>query len=273
MSKTDLDDILDEIADAGLRMSQIDAAEGAAGNISVFHASELGIDTRFRRQSSWDLPIEAPALADGWIVITGAGRRLRDVARRPERTVCLLRIDADGRSADLYGDGSIRPTSEFNTHLAVHNYHVGRRELEDHAVVHAQPLHLSYLSHLAQYQDTDFLNRRLLRWQPEMIVEFPEGFALLPWEVPGSSEQMGVTTDALANYRAIVWARHGIVTRADKGVGKAADLIEYAETAARYEYMNLALGEPGQGLCDDELRLICERLGFQPPTFLTQTSG
>jgi rhamnulose-1-phosphate aldolase len=155
----------------------------------------------------------------------------------------------------------------------VHNDHVGRRELEHHAIVHAQPIHLTYLSHLAQYQDTERLNRRLLRGQPETIVEFTEGFALLPWEVPGSPEQMGVTTAALASYRAIVWARHGIVTRADKGAGKAADLVEYAEAAARYEYMNLAAGEPGQGLSHDELRLICERLSLPQPEFLATTAG
>jgi len=102
-----------------------------------------------------------------------------------------------------------------------------------------------------------------LRWQPETIVEFPEGIGLLPFQVPGSAAQMEVSTEALATYRGVVWGRHGIVTRSDKGVRKASDLVEYAEAAAHYEYLNLAAGEPSAGLSDEELRQICANLGIQ----------
>ena len=37
----------------------------------------------------------------------------------------------------------------------------------------------------------------------------------------------------------------------------AADRVEYAETAAKYEYLDLAAGGHGQGLTRDEMLAVC----------------
>lgn len=266
MTERTLDVLVAEMGDVGVRMSQIDAAEGAAGNISVFqrHIEPTGT---FEPQGSIPLPVDVPHLSGGWIVVTAAGRRLRDIGSAPERTVCLLHIASGGQHADLYTAHGTRPTSELNTHLAVHNDHVGRRDVTYHAVVHAQPIHLAYLSHIERYQDNLHFNRCILRWQPETIVEFPEGIGMLPFQVPGSLDQTEVSMPALAHYRGIVWASHGIVTRADAGVWKAGDLVEYAEAAARYEYLNLAAGEPTGGIPEEVMRGMCERLGIKQDYF------
>ena len=261
MTLRTLDTIVAEMGDTGLRMSQIDAAEGAAGNISIFQR-EIEPSPIFEARGSILLPVAVPHLAGGWIVVTAAGRRLRDIGSAPQQTLCLLHVANDGQHADLYTGPGTRPTSELNTHLAVHNDHVGRRTLAYHAVVHAQPIHLTFLSHIERYQEPRFFNRRMLRWQPETIVEFPEGIGMLPFEVPGTLDQTGVTMPALARYRGVVWASHGIVTRADVGVGKAGDLVEYAEAAARYEYLNLAAGEPSSGIGDAAMHQICHQLGI-----------
>lgn len=257
--------IIEELGEAGLRMAQLGATEGTAGNLSVFVREAINLPN-FTSRGTVDLPVAAPALVDGWVIVTGSGRRLRDIARRPQTTLCVFQIHPDGQHATFYAADTIRPTSEFNTHLAVHNDHVARHGHATHAVLHAQSIHLSYLSHIARYADTRAFNRALLRWQPESIIEFPEGIGTLPFQAPGSDEQMRVTTDGLRTYRAVLWQRHGIVTRATD-IGKAADLIEYAETAAHYEYLNLVAGEPSAGMSDHEIRLICERLGIVQPFF------
>jgi rhamnulose-1-phosphate aldolase len=267
MSGTLLEGVLREMGDVGLRMSQIDAAEGAAGNISVFVRDAIEPGAGFSPQGQVDLPVVVPHLHGGWVMVSGAGRRLRDISTDAPGNVCLLRINEGGASAMLYAAPGRRPTSEFNTHLAVHDDHVGRRGISWHAVVHAQPIHLTYLSHDHRYHDPLAFNRRILRWQPETIVEFPEGIGMLPFQVPGSPEQQVVTTAALGRYRGVVWAHHGIVTRADNSVGKAGDLVEYAEAAARYEYLNLAAHEPSSGLSPAEMRQICERLGIEQTYF------
>jgi rhamnulose-1-phosphate aldolase len=47
------------------------------------------------------------------------------------------------------------------------------------------------------------------------------------------------------------------MARSELSVKRAADRIEYAETGARYEYMNLTNHEMGEGLSAEEIRAIC----------------
>lgn len=255
------------MGEVGQRVAEIGASEGGAGNISVFTRALSGIDGRFVPQGVIDLPVPAPPLADGWVIVTGAGKRLRDIRRHPERTIGVVRVHRGGQQGTLYAVEAMRPTSEFNSHLAVHEDHVRRRGVEQHALVHAQPVRLTYLSHLPAYSDTLSLTRRLLRWQPETLVVFPEGIGLLPFQPPGSPEQEAVTVRGMAEYRAIVWQRHGILTRSDVSVEHACDLVEYAETAAHYEVINLALSQPTEGLSEADLRLVSERLGLAQAIF------
>ena len=262
-----LKDILWEIGDVGRRMAQINAAEGAAGNISVFLRELPDMDSRFRARGSIFLPLPVPALTDGWLLVSGAGRRLRDIARNPDTMLCLLHIQGGGEQAEIYATADLKPTSEFNSHLAIHDDQVLKRSLTQHTIVHAQPIYLTYLSHLERYGDTHALNHRLLRWQPETILEFPEGIGVVPFKIPGSAEQAEKTVEACQTYRAVVWRKHGIVTRADASVRKAGDLVEYAETAAHYEYLNLQAGEPTGGMSDEELQQICTHFGIEQPFF------
>lgn len=265
MTNATLDTLLAAMGAAGTRMVQLGAAEGAAGNISVF-VRQLTPDARFTPQETLALPVAVPALADGWVVVTGRGQRLGDIAAMPEHVLCLLQIQPGGTHALLYTGATRGPTTELNSHLAIHDDQVGRHGYATHAVVHAQPLRLTYLSHIARYRDSDTWSRHLLRWQPETIIEFPEGIGLLPFEVPSSAQQMRITTTALRTYRAAVWQKHGLIARAES-VAKAADLVEYAEAAAQYEYLNLIAGEPTTGLSDDELRRLCQELGVAQSLF------
>ena len=42
---------------------------------------------------------------------------------------------------------------------------------------------------------------------------------------------------------------------------RAVDRIEYAETGARYEYMDLVAGGPAEGLTDEETKSIVDAFG------------
>ena len=127
-----------------------------------------------------------------------------------------------------------------------------------HAVIHAQPVYLTYLSHVPRYQDEIYLNQHLLRWQPETIVNLPEGIGFIPFRIPGSPELMTGNVECLRTHRIVIWAKHGVMARSDISVKRAADLVEYAETAAKYEYLNLRVNEVGVGLSAEDIRAICE---------------
>ncbi len=267
MPPSDFAKIVEGMGEAGQRMAEMGASEAAAGNISVYVRDLDGLLPAYVSQGIVDLPVAVPNLAQGWLLVTATHRRLRDITRYPEQTIGALRVCDGGFQAELYAAQAMRPTSELNSHLGVHDDQVGRRGLAHHAVLHAQPLRLTYLTHIDAYGTTEALCRRLFRWQPEMIVEFPEGIGVLPFEMPGSDEQMRLTVAGMAEHRAVLWRRHGIVTRNDESIGQAADLVDYAETAARYEVINLMLGEPTEGLSDAEMQGIIARMGIVQTLF------
>ena len=72
---------------------------------------------------------------------------------------------------------------------------------------------------------------------------------------------------ALRTHRIVVWAKHGVMARSDTSVKHAADLVEYAETAAKYEFLNLSIGEIGEGLSAAEVRAICQTFRIQQSIF------
>jgi rhamnulose-1-phosphate aldolase len=76
--------------------------------------------------------------------------------------------------------------------------------------------------------------------------------------LPGSRELMEANVESLQRHRIVLWSKHGVMSRSDVSVTRAVDRIEYAETAARYEYMDLVNGERAEGLTIDEMRAVVE---------------
>jgi rhamnulose-1-phosphate aldolase len=266
----EFEELMTAIGEAGFRLSEIEASEGAAGNISVCIGWPVDPRRRFPLVEQIDLPVSVPALAGKLFLVTGSGRRLREIISDPAANLGCLVVDPSGLTGNLYTSPRrlfTNLTSEFNTHLAVHNDQVVRTGTNFHVVVHAQPPYLTYLSHIAKYQDTGYLNRHLLRWQPELIVQLPEGIGSIPFYIPGSAELMDHTVQGLQMHRVVVWGKHGVMARSDLSVKRAADRIEYAEAGARYEYMNLTNHEMGEGLSAEQIREICRAFNIHQTIF------
>jgi rhamnulose-1-phosphate aldolase len=265
----ELDEFLSAIGAAGQRVSELAASEGAAGNISICIGWPIEVRRRFPLAEPFELPLPAPALSGMHVIVSGSGRRLRDIHLDPAANLGVVSIDAGGQSGRLYTSPRrlfARVTSEFNSHLAVHNDQVERTGSNFHALIHAQPPHLTYLSHIPAYRDQSYINRRLLRWEPETIVNLPEGIGVLPYRLPGSPAMMEANLQGLREYRIVLWSKHGVMARSELSVTKAADRIEYAETAALYEYMDLVNGSQAEGLTIEELREVVR--AFDVPTTL-----
>lgn len=260
-----LEELIDELGEVGAHLAAMGAAEGAAGNLSLYLGWPVDPRPLFPDEELIELPQPVPELAGAAFLVTGSGRRLRDLRRAPLRNLGCLVVEPGGALGRLFtapGRQFRRLTSEFNTHLAVHYDHATRTGASFLALVHAQPLHLTYLSHVPAYQDSDYLTRQLLRWQPEAIMQFPEGVGVAPFQVPGSAELMAAATAELRRCRLVVWAKHGVMARSDDSLSHACDYVDYLEAAARYELLNLAHGEPAPGLSDDELRAIARACGI-----------
>jgi rhamnulose-1-phosphate aldolase len=72
---------------------------------------------------------------------------------------------------------------------------------------------------------------------------------------------MEANVKSLRAHRIVVWAKHGVMARSDISVKRAVDRIEYAETAANYEYMDMLLGGRAEGLTLDEIRAVVAAFG------------
>ena len=266
----ELDDLLEMMGEAGRRLSEIEATEGAAGNLSVCLHWPIELRSRFPLIHEIELPQPVPELAGATFLVSGSGRRLREIIDEPVASIGCILVNEDGQTGKLYTSYQRRferVTSEFNSHLAVHYDQIIKSHTNFHAAIHAQPPHVTYLSHIPRYQDEDYLNTHLLRWQPETIINLPEGIGFVPFRIPSSPELMEGTLEALRHHRIVIWAKHGVMARSDVSVKRAADRIEYAETAAKSEYLNLCAGEIGEGLSSDEIRAICKTFNVQQTIF------
>lgn len=264
----ELEELLTTVGEAGRRVSDIDASEGAAGNISLCIGWPLEVRRRFPVVEEIMLPQTVPSLAGRLLIVSGSGRRLRDIRTDPAANLGAIAIDDDGHKGQLHtGPRRLfeRVTSEFNSHLAVHNDQVAQTGTNFHALIHAQPPHLTYLSHIPAYREGAFMNQRLMRWEPETIVNLPEGVGVLPFMLPGSPMLMEATVAGLREHRVVLWSKHGVMARSDVSVTRAADRIEYVETAAMYEYMDLLNGNRAEGLTREQLRTVVDAFNVKTP--------
>jgi rhamnulose-1-phosphate aldolase len=266
----ELDDLLTMMGEAGRHIADIEASEGAAGNISICLRWPVEPRSRFPLVEEIELPQRVPELAGAVFLVTGSGRRLREIVNVPTAHIACIVVNEGGQTGKMYTSYHRRfehVTSEFNSHLAVHYDQILTSSTNFHAIIHAQPLHITYLSHIPRYQDEQYLNTHLLRWQPETIINLPEGIGFIPFRIPSSPELMSANVDCLRQHRIVIWAKHGVMARSDISVKRAADRVEYAETAAKYEYLNLGDGELGEGLSQDEIRAICKTFNVQQNIF------
>ena len=258
---TQLAELFSQLGDTGKRLCELGAAEGAAGNMSVCVRTGLDLPDTFHEERTMELPLPVPELEGAGVIVTGSGCRLRDVASMPTVNLAIVMVDQGGKTGELFTAPDCKfkhVTSEFNSHLAIHQDQMRSRDVAVHTVLHAQPSHLTYLSHIPEYQDETYFNRHLYRWQPETILSIPQGIGMLPFIVNGSDEQMRETALKMRDHALVMWAQHGVVARADDSILSALDLIEYAEAAAHYEWLNLSTGGKASGLSPEQVCAICE---------------
>ena len=92
-----------------------------------------------------------------------------------------------------------------------------------------------------------------------------EGSGVLPFLVAGSEGMMKANVEGLREHQIVLWSKHGIMARSDVSVTRAVDRIEYAETGARYEYMNIVAGGRAEGLTDAEIAEVAAEFGIVSP--------
>jgi rhamnulose-1-phosphate aldolase len=229
-----LKNLITEIACTAGVLWQKGWAERNAGNISVNLA---GISLRGLKNPSGKVTCKLagryPLLACQSFLVTGTGKKMRDCAADPEDGLCILRLN---RAADAYAllwrrDPQVRPTSELNSHLKIHELLV-RQKRPEKVVFHTHPTELIAFTHLKGMNRQAAINRALWSMHPEAMMFIPEGAGYVPFKLPGSEALESATVKALEKHRVTIWEKHGVL-----GVGRST-----AEAFDRVDLLNKCAG-------------------------------
>ena len=161
---------------------------------------------------------DAKPLTGQYFIVTGTGKYFKNVEKDPETNLGIIRIAADGTTAELlwgYKDGG-RFTSELPAHLMSH---MARLEVdpENRVVMHSHPTYTLAMNYVHEL-DEKKLTHTLWEMCTECIVVFPDGVGVLPWMLCGTNSIGEATAAKMKEFRLVIWGMHGIY-----GAGKTLD--------------------------------------------------
>lgn len=110
---------LDRIAEVAGFLWQRGWAEANGGNISVnlTHLMDKNVREPVETKRAAELAEPFPELAGDLFYVTGAGKRMRDVAKSPLDFGAIIRVTDDGKSFETISEKAVKPTSELPFHL------------------------------------------------------------------------------------------------------------------------------------------------------------
>jgi rhamnulose-1-phosphate aldolase len=233
------------------------------GNISVDITGEVDIHTSELDQFPYK-PLEHayPDLSQMFLLVTGAGTRMRDVANELFNNVCIIRLSNDGTGYHII-DGDVfnshlLPTSELPTHLAIHQL-LKKRGGKQKAVLHTHPDELIALTLIPGFNDESRLNKMLFSVQPETVLANPDSVGLVQYTLPGTEELAEKTVASLQHHPIIVWGKHGSIA-VGKDVQEAFDLIDVANKSAQLFFLCRGAGYTPQGLTEQQIEALKKKV-------------
>ncbi len=259
-----LEFVLDEVVEIAGYLWDRGWAERNTGNLSV-DVTDLMKNGRDPRSAVKALQVPAfSELGLRVFVVPSAGSRMRDIARRPERTLAVIRITQDCSGYKLlWGDEkSFCPSPELQAHLRIHQSFQTRGQ-EFRAVLHAHPEALIAMTQMAEFKDEFRLNSVLCGMHPETTQVAPNGVGLIHYLRSGTTELAQATVRVLESRSVALWEKHGCFA-VGKSLGDAFDVIDTLETSARIFFRVKSTGRTPEGLSNDQLQEL--RLAFQGGT-------
>ncbi|MBQ3055163.1 MAG: rhamnulose-1-phosphate aldolase [Oscillospiraceae bacterium] len=205
------------------------------------------------------LGFDASPVSGKLFLVTGTGKYFKNVEHDPEGNLGLVRVSADGQSAELlwgFSDGG-KFTSEFPAHLMSH---IARLAVdpENRVVMHTHPTYTLAMNYIYEL-DEKKMTHTLWEMCTECIVVFPDGVGVLPWMLCGTNEIGEATAEKMKEFRVVIWGMHGVY-----GAGKTMDetfgLIETVEKAAQIYVLTAHLPRINT-IQDDQLKTLAEAFG------------
>ena len=196
-----------------------------------------------------------PNLKGCYFFCKGTQKRMRDLARWPMDNGSVIRICDDCASYVIIADNPVKPTSELPSHLAVHNYLIGKGSPYK-ASLHTHPIELVAMSHNPEYLQKDVLTKLLWSMIPETKAFAPRGLGIVPYMMPSSVELAKATIDTIAdNYDVVMWEKHGVFA-VETDIMNAFDQVDVLNKSANIYMCARSMGFVPDGMSDTQMQEI-----------------
>lgn len=232
-------------------------AERNGGNITVNITEH--VDNAMKSLQAICGPVEIgltlPNLKGCWFFCKGTNKRMRDLARRPMDNASIIRITDDCAHYEIVADNPVKPTSELPSHLAVHNYLIGKGS-HYKASLHTHPIELVAMSHNPEFLKKDVLTNLLWSMIPETKAFCPRGLGIVPYMLPSSNELAEETIKVIDdNYDVVMWEKHGVFAVGDN-IMEAFDMVDTLTKSAIIYMDARAMGFIPDGMSPEQMQEI-----------------
>lgn len=248
---------VDKVAEVAGYLWQKGWAERNGGNITVNITEH--VDDAMKALPAISEPVAIgltlPNLNGCWFYCKGTNKRMRDLARRPMENGSIIRITDDSAHYEIVADDPVKPTSELPSHLAVHNYLIGKGSPYK-ASLHTHPIELVAMSHNPEFLKKDVLTNLLWSMIPETKAFCPRGLGIVPYMLPSSNELAEATIRAIDDdYDVVMWEKHGVFAVGDDII-EAFDMVDtLTKSAIIYMYAR-AMGFIPDGMSQAQMQEI-----------------
>ena len=233
-------------------------AERNGGNITINVTDMVSDDVKSLKPIApkVEMDIYIPNLKGAYFYCKGTNKRMRDLARFPMDNGSLIRICDDCKSYEIVADKPVKPTSEINAHLTVHNHLVGSGS-SFKAVLHTHPIELVAMSHNPEFLKKDVLTKMLWSMIPETKAFCPKGLGIIPYELPGSVKLADSSLKELTDYDVVMWEKHGVLA-VGNDILEAFDQVDVLSKSAQIYIAAKNMGFTPDGMTDEAMQEMTE---------------
>ena len=246
--------VVADVAETAGYLWQKGWAERNGGNITVNVTDH--VDDEIRKMPAIAAPVAIgatlPNLKGCYFYCKGTNKRMRDLARWPMENGSVIRILDDCAHYEIIADNPVKPTSELPSHLAVHNYLIGKGSTYK-ASVHTHPIELVAMSHNKEFLNEDTISKLLWSMIPETKAFAPRGLGIVPYMLPSSNELAEATIKAIDNnFDVVMWEKHGVFA-VDNDVMSAFDQIDVLNKSANIYMCARSMGFLPDGMTEHQM--------------------
>lgn len=245
---------VEQVAEVAGYLWQKGWAERNGGNITVNITEHVDDSIRRMAPISPVYPIGAtlPNLKGCYFFCKGTNKRMRDLARFPMENGSVIRILDDCASYVIIADNPVKPTSELPSHLAVHNYLIGKGSTYK-ASLHTHPIELVAMSHCKKFLEKDVATRLLWSMIPETKAFCPRGLGIIPYRLPGSNDLAEATIRELGDYDVTLWEKHGVFA-VENDIMQAFDQVDVLNKSALIYIAAKNMGFEPDGMTHEQMK-------------------